>query len=74
MNAEHRLRARIRRELAEMGFDRPQDSSAADEMVNQIYELFRAYLRVPDERRTEVYDNVKRQLVEHLRSARENQG
>lgn len=70
MNAEYRLRARIRRELAEMGLDSPQDSPLAEEMENQILDLFRAYLRAPAEHRAEVYARAEQQVLERLRAAR----
>lgn len=46
----------------------------ADEVENEILDLFRAYMCAPAARRAEIYTVAERQVLKRLRAARENGG
>lgn len=67
MDAEKRLRMRIRRILSLAGLDQNQASSALKNAEDQIVELFRAYSNAPENMKDSVYAEGEKRIFRAIR-------
>lgn len=67
VNAEKKLRMRIRRVLSLAGLDQTQDASVLKDIENQIVELFRAYSSADESVKDSVYAAGEKRLFRAIR-------
>lgn len=69
MNAERKLRKRIRRVLSVAGHN-PAKASRMVEAEDQVLDLFRQYSKAPEHRKDEVYARGERKIVNAVGASR----
>lgn len=74
VNAEKRLRARIKRILLLAGLAQTQTTSILAEVEDRIVELFRAYSKAPEDLKDTVYSSGEEGIFRTLRRLNRNQG
>lgn len=62
MNAEQKLKGRVKRILVKAGFGQSKVDTASDEAL----ELFHAYLTAPPKSKAEVYDRGESKIIDSL--------
>lgn len=73
MNAERRLRRRIRRILSLAGFDQTQASYALRDVEDLIMRLFQEYSHASERRKDEVYARGEQRILEAILSSQRAQ-